>query len=519
MPFISLPEDILLLFIKCLERDTQTLAPLATCCKKLNRITTPILYAHVTLGLDKGDESRKVRRFIKSVFTNPFLAQCVRSLELNALYWISHYLQSLHRKELLRALGNSIAYRPDKLDIMKLITVVQRLPLPEDHKLRWCIELQEPTPSLDSLIAILFVFLPSIQRLESNWSSDAVFISHILPTTNKKVVDSSPSPHVLANLSHLKVNSECPCGNFAEIIPFFQMPSLSHFFGSNWGPIRRDGWDDGVEDEADPQGYEGDGMVLSPIIHLELRHCSVDLFSLQTILRQCRSVKTFIFHRDWDPRIHIKFSALSIAKALLPLWNKLENIRLSFEPGIYIHDEAEISPLDFSHFSVLTKLYVSAGYIIHDPQDFDPHEFSKASDPGSDDDSLNFPLHTRLPRSLEVLRIMGFSTPEQAQFLIDDCCRLLQHHHQFPRLSELCIEARFYDTNSRFDTSALQNEAQRAGVLLRRLDNTEFHLNDKQYIHTPSGFDWGMDGEFEWGIKLYDYEVVELAEEEIVTVD
>ncbi|KAL4785250.1 hypothetical protein BJX76DRAFT_347160 [Aspergillus varians] len=500
MLFADLPEEIVLhLFTTYFERDPQTLVLLATLSKRFHRIATPILYSHVTLCLDDDDESRKVRRFIMSVFSSPYLAQCVRSLELNELSWASHQSLSQRRKELVaRMVTGNILGRPDRLDMFKLVTVVRRLPLLDTHKLKWCAELQEVAPSLDSLVALIFVFLPSLEKLESNWSLDPVFIWHLLPQANTKKVDSAPSPLVLRNLTHLKVTSESPCGNSSEILPLFQMPALTHFFGSNWGPIRRDGRDDGVEGQAeDLQG--GRGVIASQLTHLELRYCNIDLYSLQTILKHCRSVRTFIFHRDWDPRIHVTLSGLSITRALRPLWETLENISLSFEPGIYIHQEGEIHPLDFSQFSVLTKLYVAAGYLIYDPEDFDYQESLKI-DHGEIEEGqeMNNSLDNRLPESLEVLHITGFSTPQQMQFLIDDCCRMLQRRSQIPRLKELSIEAPFEDPDTMFDTRALQQEALRADVLFHKVNST----SDEYEVLTSAGCDWGMNKEFKWSTKL-----------------
>ncbi|KAL2857991.1 hypothetical protein BJY01DRAFT_72184 [Aspergillus pseudoustus] len=504
MLFADLPEDIIHhIFLTHFSGDGHSLAGIATLSKRLNRIATPILYSHVTLNLDRADESRKVRRFIMSVFSSPYLAHCVRSLELNALYWVSPQSLSRRRKELVaRMMEGNILGRPDRLDMFKLITVVRRLPLVDAHKHHWCSELQEVDPSLDALIALVFVFLPELSRLESNWSSDPTFIWHMLPKTDRKV-DTSPSPLILRNLTQLKVNSESLCGNASEILPFFQMPALTHFFGSNWGPIRRDGWDGGVEDEDGDS--EGDGAPQeSPIIHLELRHCSIDLYTLQTFVRRCRSVRTFILHRDWDPRVHVRLPAGFILRALHPLRETLENVALSFERGIYVHHEGEIHPLDFSQFSVLTSLYVAVGYIIHDPEDFDPFEFSNPYDTGSEQERfIGNPLHNRLPESLKVLRITGHSTQKQMQFLIDDCCRLLQRRSRFPRLRELSIEAPFDDHDLAFDTRALQLKALDAGVQLRKIDITRIYSNDADDIPIPAGCDWGMNGEFKWGTKLF----------------
>ncbi|KAL4922294.1 hypothetical protein BDW62DRAFT_207607 [Aspergillus aurantiobrunneus] len=502
MLFADLPEEILLhILTTCFKRDSQTLVLLATLSKRFHRIVTPILYSHVTLSLDDADESRKVRRFIMSVFSHPYLAQCVRSLELNKLSWVSHQSLSRRRKELVaRMLTGNILGRPDRLDMFKLITVVRRLPLLDKHKHKWCAELQEVSPSLDSLVALIFVFLPSLEKLESNWSSDAIFIWHLLPQADMKKVDSAPSPLVLRNLTHLKVNSETPCGNSSEILPLFQMPALTHFFGSNWGPIRRDGWDDGVEIQAeDLEG--GRGSIASPITHLELRYCNIDLYSLQTILKHCRSVRTFIFHRDWDPRIHVRLSGDSIMQALRPLRKTLENIALSFEPGIYIHQEGEIHPLDFSQFTVLRNLHVAAGYLIHDPADFDNYEVPKSYDSENGEQTINTSLHERLPESLEVLRVTGFSTPQQMQYLIDDCCRMIQCRSRLPRLRELSIEAPFDDPGVILDTSTLQQEAHRTDVLFRKINNAD-QFNDEYEILTPAGCDWGMSGEFKWNTKL-----------------
>ncbi|KAL3464945.1 hypothetical protein BJX64DRAFT_275364 [Aspergillus heterothallicus] len=504
MLFADLPEDIIHhIFLTHFSGDGHSLARIATLSKRLNRIATPILYSHVTLDLDRADESRKVRRFIMSVFSSPYLAHCVRSLELNSLYWVSHQSLSRRRKELVaRMMAGNILGRPDRLDMFKLITVVRRLPLVDTHKHHWCSELQEVDPSLDALIALVFVFLPELSRLESNWSSDPTFIWHMLPQTDRKV-DSSPSPLILRNLAQLKVNSESPCGNSSEILPFFQMPALTHFFGSHWGPIRREGWDSGVEDQAGD--LESNGTTLeSPIIHLELRHCSIDLYTLQTFIKWCRSVRTFILHRDWDPRVHVRLPAGFILRALRPLRETLENIALSFEPGIYVHHEGEIHPLDFSQFSVLANLNVAVGYIIHDPEDFDPFEFSTPYDSGSEQERfISNPLHNRLPESLEVLRITGYSTPKQMQFLMDDCCRLLHRRSQFPRLRELSIEAPFDDPDFVFDTKPLQLKALDADVQLRKVDITGRYPNDADDILTPAGRDWGMDGEFKWGTKLF----------------
>ncbi|KAL4932821.1 uncharacterized protein BDV17DRAFT_176221 [Aspergillus undulatus] len=500
MLFANLPEDILWHIITTyFERDPQTLSLIATLSKRFHRITTPILYSHVALALDDVDESRKVRRFITSVHSSPYLAQCVRSLELNEISWVPHQSLAQRREELVaRMMAGNILGRPDRLDMFKLVTVVRRLQLRDKHKHKWCTELQEVAPSLDSLIALLLVFLPSLERLESNWSLDPVFIRHLLPQADMKKVDSSPSPFVLRNLLHLKVNSQSPCGDSSEILPFFQMPSLTHFFGSNWGPIRRVGWDNGAEVYT-----EGDrGTIASSITHLELRYCNVDLYSLQTIIRHCRSVRTFIFHRDWDPRVFVKLSGASITEALRPLWKTLENIALSFEPGIYIHQEGEIHPLDFSQFSALANLYVAAGYLIHDPETFDTYEFSNSYAVENDDAGFNSSLYDRLPASLEVLRVTGFSTPQQMQFLIDDCCRMLQRRSRVPRLRELAIEAQFDDPDAMFDTSALQQEAHRADVLFRTIEKKNYSI-DGYEILTPAGYDWGMDGEFRWRTQLF----------------
>lgn len=437
-----------------------------------------------------------------SVFSRPYLAQCVRSLELKELSWVSHQSLARRRKELVaRMVTGNILGRPDRLDMFKLVTVVRRLPLLDKHKLNWCTELQEVSPSLDSLIALAFVFLPSLEKLESNWSLDPVFIWHLLPKADMKKVDSTPSPLILRNLTHLKVNSESPCGNSSEILPLFQMPALTHFFASNWGPIRRDGRDDGVEIQTEDLDG-GKERTASAITHLELRHCNIDLYSLQTILKHCRSVRTFIFHRDWDPRIHVRLSGLSITRALRPHWETLENITLSFEPGIYIHQEGEIHPLDFSQFSKLTNLYIAAGYLIHDPEDFDYDEFSNHSDMENEEEpGINNHLDDRLPESLEVLRITGFSTPEQTQFLIDNCCRMLQRRSRIPRLRELSIEAPFDKPDVSFDTKALQQEARRADVRFRKI-NTKDYSDDKYEMLPPPECDWGMDGEFKWSAKF-----------------
>ncbi|KAI9371610.1 hypothetical protein BJX61DRAFT_17384 [Aspergillus egyptiacus] len=500
MFFADLPEDILrLVVITHFAGDLQTLALLATLSKRLNHIAIPILYSHVTLTTDDYDDSRKVRRFIMSVFSSPYRARCVRSLELNGLYWVPRQSASQRRKELVQRMktGNILG-RPDRLDMFKLVTVVRRLPLLETHKLRWCTELEEFAPSLDSLVALMLVLLPSLEKLESNWSFEPVFIRRMLPqTANRR----TPAPLVLRKLTHLKVNSESPCGNSAQILPFFRMPSLTHFFGSNWGPIRRKGRDDGVENEAGD--LEGGGRIESPIIHLELRQCSIDLYTLQTILKQCPSLRTFIFHREWDPRVHVKFSAFSITQALQPLWQTLENVALSFESGIYIEQEGEIHPLDFSQFSALTELHVDAGYLVHDPDDFDTPEFSKNYDPrGKEARLINIPLYDRLPESLEVLHITGFCTSQQMRFLIEDCCRLLQRRPQFPRLRELCIETP-PDDNGVSDMKVLEEDARQANILLRKVDNAEYYFGNQGDLLNPAGRDWGMNGEFKWGTKLF----------------
>ncbi|RDW81176.1 uncharacterized protein DSM5745_04733 [Aspergillus mulundensis] len=436
MLFANLPEELLWhIFTTYFERDSHTLALLATLNKRFHRITTPILYSHVTLSLDNGDESRNVRRFIMSVFSSPYLAQCVRSLELNELSWATHQSLSRRRRELVaRMMTGNILGRPDRLDMFKLVTVVRRLPLSDKHKHKWCAELQEVAPSLDALVALILVFLSSLEKLESN---------------------------------------------------------------CHWGPIRRNVRDDGVKIQA--TGLES-GRETSSITHLELRYCNIDMHSLQTILKYCRSVRTFIFHRDWDPRFRVRLSGASITEALRPLWETLENVALSFEPCIYLHQEGEIHPLDFSHFSTLTNIYVAAGYLIHDPEDFDIYDFSKTDHFEDERELLNAPLHDRLPESLEVLRITGFSTPQQLEFLIEDCCGMLQHRSRFPRLRELSIEVEFGDVDVGFNMRTLQEEAHRADVVFRKIDITDFSNHDA--LPTPAGCDWGMNGEFRWSTKL-----------------
>ncbi|KAL4978648.1 hypothetical protein BDW66DRAFT_157884 [Aspergillus desertorum] len=505
MLFANLPEELLWhIFATYFGRDSHTLVLLATLNKRFYRITTPILYSHATLSLVDDDESRKVRRFVMSVFSSPYLAQCVRSLDLNALSWIPHQSLSRRRKELVaQIMAGDILTRPDRLDMFKLVTVVRRLPLSEKLKHKWCAELQEVAPSLDSLLALLFVFLPSLEKLELNWSLDPMYIWHLLPQADTRKVDSlpSPSPFILRKLTHLKVNSEAPCGNSSEILSLLQIPSLTHFFGSNWGPVRRDGGDDAVEFQAkglQRQSRKG----TSSIRHLELRHCNVDLHTLRIILKYCRSVKTFIFHRDWDPRVHVKLSGASLTKALRPLRKTLENIALHFEPGLYIHQEGEIHPLDFSQFSVLANMNVAAGYLIHDPEDFDSYEFFKTYNSEAEQEPINIPLHDRLPESLEVLHTTGFSTPQQLKFFLEDCCGILQHRSRFPRLRELSIEADFDDADTALDMEALQHEAQRVEVVFRKI-NTAALPNEKLNLLTPAGCNWGMNGEFKWSTKYF----------------
>ena len=61
MLFADLPEELLLyIFTTYFERDSHTFLFIATLNKRFHRIITPILYSHVTLGLDDADESRKV---------------------------------------------------------------------------------------------------------------------------------------------------------------------------------------------------------------------------------------------------------------------------------------------------------------------------------------------------------------------------------------------------------------------------------------------------------------------------
>jgi hypothetical protein len=61
MLFADLPEELLLyIFATYFDRDSHTLLLIATLNKRFHRIITPILYSHVTLGLDDADESRKV---------------------------------------------------------------------------------------------------------------------------------------------------------------------------------------------------------------------------------------------------------------------------------------------------------------------------------------------------------------------------------------------------------------------------------------------------------------------------
>lgn len=61
MLFADLPEEILWhILTTYFERDPQTLVLVASLSKRFHRITTPILYSHVRLGLDDADESRKV---------------------------------------------------------------------------------------------------------------------------------------------------------------------------------------------------------------------------------------------------------------------------------------------------------------------------------------------------------------------------------------------------------------------------------------------------------------------------
>lgn len=114
---------------------------------------------------------------------------------------------------------------------------------------------------------------------------------------------------------------------------------------------------------------------------------------------------------------------------------------------------------------------------------------------------INNHLDDRLPESLEVLRVTGFSTPEQTQFLIDDCCRMLRRRFRIPRLRELSIEAPFDSPDVSFDTKALQHEARRADVQLRKI-NTNDYSNDEYDMLPPPGCDWGMNGEFKWSAKF-----------------
>jgi hypothetical protein len=197
----------------------------------------------------------------------------------------------------------------------------------------------------------------------------------------------------------------------------------------------------------------------------------------------------------------VRLPASSILKALHPLRNTLENVTLAFDSGIYIHHEGEIHPLDFSQFSALTHLYVAVGYIVHDPEDFDPFEFYGSR--SEEEKTISNPLHNRLPKSLEVLRITGHSTRRQMQFLIDDCCRLLHRRARFPRLRELCIEAPFGEPDFVLDTRALQLKALDADVKLRKIYNTGIHFNNADNKPTPAEVDWGMDGEFQWSTKLF----------------
>ncbi|KAL2862466.1 uncharacterized protein BJX67DRAFT_366297 [Aspergillus lucknowensis] len=477
MGLCDVPDELLLDIIDHIGWDDPTLSRLSRCNKRLYQTITPILYESVELASHEADKFRSLRYFTNAVACNPSLAQQVKYVCLDGVEWSSRASQT--KSDQFTTLDYNDLDDSKFLDIVEGLSIVE-----EDHKISWLKALAENNP--DAIVAVLLVSVPSLERFETFLSSDAVFVSYLLTEVAGR------GHNILDNLTQLKAEGEGVDGDTCLLNTMVTIPSLTHLFASNWGPEK---WRDCKEIPA---------LGKSSITHLELRCCLLDEYHLAKLLTPCVSLQTFILRRDWGSMFHHQgLLSSSITTALYPLRNTLLWIFLGHRPGWSIEDEEdEINPLDFSEFHSLSRLCVAAGYIIKDPSRKSLGDY-RHCDPETAITNTNRPLEDRLPSSLEELRIMGPSTPAQVHYLMDSLCQLVRNRAVVPQLKRLCIEAPFNDKSHGFDTTALLEEALMAGIEVVKYHDT-YEVREGRWTYSRQEYDWGFDGEFEWGVPVED---------------
>ncbi|KAJ5776639.1 uncharacterized protein N7511_001650 [Penicillium nucicola] len=588
MTFSTLPPEIKLLIIEKLDGDHLSLGNLSACNKELVNLIAPTQWSHVRLGTEHiGTERaliettmgikqdvrnyRTLRRFTTTILRFPDVAKKVRSLDLSDL-------------NLLCGANGHIVTRDQVLpkkwetssdDRRLLRKAFENLSITSTNRQLLNYAFKSKSLRLDTILLALLLSLRFLERLEitlghGNYSGfeneflvDDLVQDVLCGTPNGEVLIDSKA--VLEHLTHLKI--ECRnrfSGDPIRLMRWFQLPSLTHFFGSNWNSHY-------LEDED----FKSIPTRLArSIIHLEFRDCALDAPFLHRLLAGCESLETLIYQRQWswdawdedefepsddqatvhnepynelneaqtgednsideveeeeeqeeeddnddyeereDPNILL---VSDLTAALEERCNTLKSLELAIAKCIW-HDweHLYLCPINLAGMKVLTKLHIAAGYLIWSPQ--------KESMYGELGNGLQLrlfdtvgmkanpkiALHDRLPKSLEILSIKNLQNQTELRNLIPALCTMLRHRQtRLSNLQELRLEAPTEGDPTVFGLQWLQQEADDVGVQLRIIDTSSLFpvswLRPLVNVPEPEGVavDWGMDGEFKWGHRFW----------------
>ncbi|KAL9002720.1 MAG: hypothetical protein Q9188_004373 [Gyalolechia gomerana] len=507
---------------------------LALCCHSLHKLVIPHLYAHITLRVHKvqgGHCHPGLRALTSRLLKDPVLASYIRSIKLPNSW------------------DCAVAYNSDGLEILtdaalgyqdtRLVDYVKVGSCKQEPRQSWTasengmvakikmaagtkksenpIETAEhedesmhiarlllATPNLE----VLDIVEPCYKAYHAMKVIELAVHSHKDPgPTERPLVHADPSSDVferavfgsegvlrqlpLQNLRKIactfNYDQHSPC--HVSLILFLCLPSIREIF------LREVTSSLSLDDERNwlwlTEGFSG---TVSTVERLELHHCSMNDEDLETALRPCRSLRTFVYDFNSNPMNdplgeHDELSLPGLGKALSAAEATLENLWIDYpdgaERGSQIKDLANRMP-SLSRFERLKNLNIGMflyfGANIMADDDWTSHDEFDV-----DESSLPDLVHL-LPISLETLYIS--ETTPRLGILIRALEILLQHTPRgLPKLRKITFEAFLAGNNGAPSLNKLKDLATAAEVEIHIIDDELTIAAEEWEFHTPDVLD------------------------------
>ncbi|KAL9577775.1 MAG: hypothetical protein Q9212_006152 [Teloschistes hypoglaucus] len=362
------------------------------------------------------------------------------------------------------------------------------------------------------MAAVIFLLTPDLEILDI---TQPCWNSHWLRHLMKRAVDSIPAPEgQLLPFQKLRIIG-CTPGNLADVpmvdllCDYVQLSSVQEICVHNCQ--RHDTFMRG-DGERIPVEFRSSTME-----RLQIRDCHLSSSQLNTVLRACGRLKTFVYEFSWMYMEDTPAVVQNTTKALVRMRASLENLWLDFQDDLSECDTFAIVPGHMPLLSPLRELKNLKNLKIGLWAVFESTDKEISRVPGTADAESELPdLRTILPVSLE--NIYFGRTRNRLWLIVLALAKLLRSKASFvPNLKVVSIEFFEIDMDDKApwwsDLADLENLAASVSVKVRRMIVRKNELESRTRPTRP-GFascGQGVDGCLTWA-KPYTIESIDSTE-------